>query len=168
MITVPVVQERLYIFLKESNAIENIFSPPTMSDLHNAAVFLRLESVALSDIVALQINIAPGKPLRDRVGINVRVGSYIAPPGGPDIVESVENCLLVAHIEGACPWMIHCHFLDIHPFMDGNGRTSRLLWAWMMLRNDKDPFAIPFLHRFYYQTLESVRINEVITSRPKL
>jgi len=26
------------------------------------------------------------------------------------------------------------HFIRIHPFINGNGRTSRLLWAWVLMR----------------------------------
>ncbi len=42
----------------------------------------------------------------------------------------------------------------LHPFSVGNGRSGRTLWAWCMLRRGDDPFTLPFLHRFYYQTLE--------------
>lgn len=45
----------------------------------------------------------------------------------------------------------------LHPFMDGNGRTGRAVWAWAMQRDGQDPFALSFLHRFYYQTLEYSR-----------
>ena len=55
------------------------------------------------------------------------------------------------------PWKMHVDFETLHPFMDGNGRTGRALWAWHMRRLDLDPFALSFLHRFYYQTLSSVR-----------
>jgi len=41
--------------------------------------------------------------------------------------------------------------------MDGNGRSGRAIWAWQMLGDEQDPFAIPFLHRFYYQTLDASR-----------
>jgi hypothetical protein len=29
------------------------------------------------------------------------------------------------------------------------------VWAWQMQKMGRDPFALPLLHRFYYQTLES-------------
>lgn len=121
--------------------------------------FLELKELRLSALVGLQSMICPGYPLRDKPGMNVRVGSHVAPPGGPEIVTSIESILLVAQIpdgEG-CEWMIHNAFEHLHPFMDGNGRTGRLLWAWQMLYNGRDPFSLPFLHRFYYQTLSSVR-----------
>lgn len=51
------------------------------------------------------------------------------------------------------PWKMHVAFEKLHPFMDGNGRTGRALWAWHMKQLGLDPFALSFLHRFYYQTL---------------
>jgi Fic family protein len=38
--------------------------------------------------------------------------------------------------------------------MDGNGRTGRMLWAWHMKHQGRDPFLRPFLHTWYYQTLQ--------------
>ncbi len=45
----------------------------------------------------------------------------------------------------------------LHPFMDGNGRSGRVLWAWIMQRAGRDPFALPFLHLAYYQALDHSR-----------
>ena len=33
----------------------------------------------------MQAVYAPGKPLRDRIGMNVRVGNHVAPSGGRNI-----------------------------------------------------------------------------------
>ena len=77
----------------------------------------------------------------------------IAPPGGPNIARRLEALLHHAN-ESIDPWEIHCRFEVLHPYQDGNGRTGRLLWAWHMRRLGRDPFVRPFLHSFYYQTLE--------------
>lgn len=146
-------------FLIESNLIEGIHRDPTGIELGRAEAFLSLPTIELKNLTFLQHAFAPGKPLRNKSGMNVRVGSYIAPKGGPNIVELIERLLLVAHIKDSDPWVTHCMFEQIHPFIDGNGRTGRMLWAWQMLRNGNDPFALPFLHRFYYQTLSSISIS---------
>lgn len=154
-------------FLLESNEIEGIHREPNEHEMAAAYGFLSLRDLTLSAVVGLQSILAPGQPLRDKPGMNVRVGNYLPPSGGPEIITHVENLLLVAHIpdgEG-CEWMTHCVFEQIHPFMDGNGRTGRLLWAWQMLRNGRDPFALAFLHRFYYQTLASVE-KKLATIQP--
>lgn len=99
---------------------------------------------------------APGKPLRDRSGMNVRVGFYVAPPGGPEIGKRLTAILKAAN-KGADPWRTHVDFEKLHPFCDGNGRTGRAIWAWQMKRNGRDPFALPFHHRWYYETLTAMR-----------
>lgn len=152
-------QIRLREFVAESNRIEGIMRGPTPNEVHATGLFLNLSEVSMEGIGTLQSVYAPGFPIRDRVGMNVRVGNYTAPMGGRTIV--VELMSLVAKLNKSRiglydnPWRLHIVFERIHPFMDGNGRTGRALWAWHMRKLGNDPFALPFLHRFYYQTLES-------------
>jgi len=52
------------------------------------------------------------------------------------------------------PYLIHHAYETLHPFMDGNGRSGRILWACQMLAHDYSPgLALGFLHCFYYQAL---------------
>lgn len=142
-------------FLRESNHIEGIDREPTIDEIDAADVFLRLQRVRIEDMRALQAVIAPEKPLRDKPGMNVRVGNYRAPEGGPDIPKQLA-AILRDSFDNDDPWGNHITFEHLHPFMDGNGRTGRLLWAWQMHRMGQDPlppFGLAFLHRFYYQTL---------------
>ena len=136
--------------MQESLRIEGIERDPTPDEMSAAQRFMDLPKVSAKAIGDFQSVIAPGKPLRDRAGMNVRVGSYVAPLGGPDIPARL-NVLLDAANAISNSWVVHCDFETLHPYMDGNGRTGRILWAWQM--RDADPFALPFLHRFYYQTL---------------
>lgn len=152
----------LFDFMVESNRIEGIDRKPTHGEVLCAQYFLDLQDFVLSDVVVLQASIAPGKLLRDQPGMNVRVADHIAPHGGPSIIIHLENLLLTIQIPGSDPWMCHCAFEELHPFMDGNGRTGRMLWAWHMQNAGRDPFALPFLHRWYYETLSSVRISKPI------
>jgi hypothetical protein len=145
---------RLTAFLRESNAIEGIHRDPKLSEVGAARHFLALPNLTLQDLNDVQQAFAPGHDLRDRLGLDVRVGNYIAPAGGPEIRERLINLLIGIHKPNT-PFNTHIAFEMLHPYTDGNGRTGRILWAWHMNKVGRDPFALPFLHRFYYQTLEA-------------
>lgn len=136
-------------FLVESLGIEGIHRMPTEAEITATRAFIEGDG-RIGSLIALQAVYAPGKPLRDKVGMNVRVGGHIAPPGCPGI-----TARLIAIIAEPDPWKQHVWFEHLHPFMDGNGRTGRALWARTMFECGHDPFALPFLHRFYYQTLSA-------------
>ena len=152
------VESGLFPFVAESNQIEGIFRV-TVEEVVATEKFMAEEEMSLAAICLTQAVYAPGKPLRDRAGMNVRVGNYIAPAGGRSI--EVELMTIVAKLNKAKPglydnpWQMHVAFERLHPFMDGNGRTGRVIWAWHMRKIGLDPFALPFLHRFYYQTLQN-------------
>jgi Fic family protein len=50
---------------------------------------------------------------------------------------------------------LHVDFVGIHPFVDGNGRTSRLLMNFELIRSGYLPVIIPVENRFnYYDALD--------------
>ena len=54
----------------------------------------------------------------------------------------------------------HAEFVKIHPFVDGNGRTSRLIMNYQLLANGFLPVSIPKSSRFdYFDVLESYAMN---------
>jgi hypothetical protein len=146
----------LYSFVRESNRIEGILRKPSDAEINVHESFLGLPKVAVRDMERFVETVA-GAGLRKRLGMDVRVGRHVPPPGGPNVAVGLREILWLPGIEGRAPWDTHVMYEHLHPFMDGNGRSGRALWAWMRLREDRDPFALGFLHSAYYEALEADR-----------
>ena len=133
-------------FVRESNKIEGIIRPPTEDELAAHDRLLRLDKITVGDMEAFVKLVQPDAILRRSVGLNVRVGSHVPPPGGPDIERSLEN--LLSNTDGRHPFGVHCEYEALHPFTGGNGRSGRALWLWAMNRKREGPRArtLGFLH----------------------
>ncbi len=140
-------KRQLLDFLRESNKIEGISSPPTENQIIAFKGFLDKDTITIDDLISLVSIFQPDAYFRDTHGLNVRVGSYTPPKGSPEIRTSLQSIL--NDTENDTPWGIHCRYESLHPFTDGNGRSGRMLWSWMM----KGRHPLGFLHTFYYQTL---------------
>ena len=54
----------------------------------------------------------------------------------------------------------YADFVKIHPFMDGNGRTARLLMNFDLMRNGFPPIVLPVGRRLeYYQALDKAHVH---------
>ena len=146
-------------FIYESNAIEGIYRAPSALEVSSFRIFMEMPELTFDDVLVLQAVFAPAKPLRSEPYMNVRVGDHIAPPGGIAIPLRLKEIIADANA-GDNPWQTHVDFESLHPFIDGNGRTGRAIWAWHMQRLGRDPFNLSFLHRFYYQTLENSKARK--------
>ena len=147
-------------FIRESNRIEGIHRAPTEAEIAAHERVMDTSASAfnvktLEDFVAV---VAPGKKLRERSGMNARIGSHIAPRGGPEVLRELKELLDDARRPDADPYKIHCRYETLHPFMDGNGRSGRVLWLWMMIqRGDRtEAIGLGFLHNWYYQSLDAL------------
>lgn len=144
--------ERVFLirdFVRESNRIEGIGREPTEQEVNAHRDFLKLQFIRVEDLENLVSVLQPGAKLREEAGMDVRVGDYVAPRGGPEIVERLSSLLRSMQSQGA--YDTHLAYEHLHPFTDGNGRSGRALWLWQM----GGDAPLGFLHRFYYQTLRA-------------
>lgn len=143
-------------FVTESNRIEGILRDPTWKEIDAHTQFLALDMVMVQDLERFVSVCQPGAKLRINPGMNVRVGNHLPAPGGQNIIEALAANLHLANDGGPeDAHRTHVKYENIHPFMDGNGRSGRVLWLWMMGGIKKAPLG--FLHHFYYQTLQASR-----------
>lgn len=145
--------EDILDFVTESNMIEGIFRPPNTNELEATTAFICLTRLTIGDVAALVKVYQPNAVLRDKEGLNVRVGNHVAPLGGPHLLSQLNHLLETVNLGYDDPWRVHLAYEHLHPFTDGNGRSGRAIWLWQMLR-EKRPVYTSFLQTFYYQTLE--------------
>ncbi len=153
----------------ESNKIEGIITHVTGEELRGFEAFLDLPAVKVGDLCNLvRVFAGPTARLRQNQGDDVKVGRHLPPSGGRDLVDRLHSLLyrvkrLEIFGEQSHPYQIHHDYESLHPFMDGNGRSGRALWAWQMIRQrypealDFEALSLGFLHSFYYQTLAAGR-----------
>lgn len=138
-------------FVRESNRIEGIhYSGRKLNeDIAAHEDFLSRDILTVPGICAFALRVTRGEGrLRCREGMNVRVGNHLPPQGGMHVETALGNWLIASHEA----YRGHIAFEQLHPFMDGNGRTGRVLWLWRMGGIEGAPLG--FLHHFYYQTLD--------------
>mgnify|MGYP001563845908 CR=1 FL=1 len=126
-------------FVRESNLIEGI-KHTAPSELMAHEMILKLEQPTLNDLSAFVAICQPGAVLR---------------AGGRKIRDDLESFLSGIGHTNWTPWRAHCFYETLRPYTDGNGRSGRVIWLWMMGGIENAPLG--FLPHFYYQTLEETR-----------
>lgn len=158
------VPSHVKAFIKESNRIEGIKRAPKKTEIEEYQRFMAQDSLSIDDVAQFVSAYQPGALLRDKRGMNVRIGNYYPsggggdyypPVGSPDIRQNLQKILDIANCnrgDKSIAYQVHQKYENLHPFMDGNGRSGRMLWMWMMKRAP-----LGFLHTWYYQSLSGWR-----------
>ncbi len=154
-------------FVRESNRIERIYREHTLEELKAHEEFLAHDSILIEDLVRFAGVVQPDAKLRNRRGLNVYVGNHIPVPGGKEVETQLSAILYGVNSGETDPYTAHCDYEHLHPFTDGNGRSGRVLWLWMMKRDDRYERAlvIGFLHNFYYQALAAHHQRQIWNRR---
>jgi Fic family protein len=137
-------------FLKESNAIEQVFDKDSLKQAEYAWAYLKSQKKMSPGVILKTHKILMlHQPI---MGYQrgyfrteaVRIGGKIKKNYGPDFLRSrlqdlcdeIEKPIHEYPHEQPDDIARECHviFEDIHPFIDGNGRVGRLLYNWHRLR----------------------------------
>lgn len=141
----------------ESNKIEGI-DAVTPGEVSEWQRFMELDEVNVDDLKRfVYVCAGAGHRLRTLITDHHQIGSRSL-TGGPHVAQEL-NLLLYDIQTGAIdPWNAHVEYELLHPFTDGNGRSGRVLWHWMMKQEHGIYYdrmvAVGFLRRFYYQAME--------------
>ena len=148
-----ITHSRLYDWVVESNRIEGIIREPKPLEIEATNTFVNLLELKVADFCHAVMVMQPGAELRNLPGMNVQVGSHIPIGGGPVVVGMLVDLLQEVNRSKIDRFHAHVRYEMLHPFMDGNGRSGRLLYLWMYTRETYRWPELGFLHHWYYDTL---------------
>ncbi len=129
---------------------------------------LPLDEKAIKDIHALLMdNIIIGGIYRN---VDVYIsGAQHTPPTPNEMYQQIKNFYIDLQIDKyhnsieSAAWT-HAEFVKIHPFVDGNGRTSRLIMNYQLMAGGYLPISIPKEERLrYFECLEAYAVQGDLT-----
>ncbi len=132
--------DKITLFLKESNAIEGVYDVDSLVTAKKAWIYLaRQRSLKPAKVLAVHKILMKDQGLEPHERGRLRqCRIFIANH------EGINWQKVPAHIADWCrlindrknkDWRLsHIEYEDIHPFVDGNGRTGRMFMNWHRLR----------------------------------
>ncbi|GBO98892.1 Adenosine monophosphate-protein transferase Fic [Eumeta japonica] len=137
----------------------------------NSTLLYKMRDITMEDILELHkrvlghVDPVEGGQFRRT---QVYVGGHI-PPGPSDIQKLMTQFLEWLNSEDALDLhpvrysaLVHYKLVHIHPFIDGNGRTSRLLMNLRLMQAGYPPVIIPKQYRhLYYKHLQTANEGDV-------
>lgn len=151
-----------YVFMlkniRESNEIENILREPYDSEVEEHKRFLELPALTVEDVQRfVYVYAGAGERLRNLITDHHYIGKRKL-EGGPHVKAKLNALIRAINEKRIDPWNAHVEYELLHPFTDGNGRSGRMIWHWMMKRQYNNTYesmvGIGFLRRFYYQAMQ--------------
>lgn len=89
--------------------------------------------------------------------LDVSVGSD-KPPDWSFVKQMMDDWIWISEKMEFGPWGMHVRFERIHPFVDGNGRSGRMLMWWQEVKRGMSPTLIAAEKRqLYYKALSGAR-----------
>jgi Fic family protein len=145
MMSIKYKKKEVEKFLRESNAIEGIFDEDSFKQAKLAWEYLSKQIDLTVDVILkthkillLHSNLMPDeKGYFRRVGVSVggREGLYWRKI--PEVIDEwlgdVATSVLIPGKDGEHIKLDHITYEEIHPFVDGNGRTGRMFMNWQRM-----------------------------------
>lgn len=169
--TRAIVETRIAVAGKSIDEHNEILGLDAAMKYINATLVNKVGSISIKDILEIHRRVLghvdPVECGRFR-RTQVYVGGHV-PPGPDDIHYLMEEFALWLNSERAIRMhpvryaaLAHYKLVHIHPFSDGNGRTSRLLMNMILMQAGYPPVIIQKQHRHkYYENLQIANSGDV-------
>jgi Fic family protein len=164
---------RIKKYILESNAIEEIYGDKELKQSMFAWEYLKSLGSVLShnDICRVQLLITANQEglrlaykgfYRSVTQVDVTVGDHEAPSWRK--VDTLMEAWLL-DLNKMSPLLAHIRFEYIHPFVDGNGRTGRMLYWWHCRKLNMEPFLYTEKEKeIYYRLFAKERVEKLIAN----